>query len=597
MPDLDDIRSKSDREEMDISIIIPTHDRRALLLCTLKALSNQTVDPKSFEVIVVADGCQDGTAAAVTEFHAPYRLTLVEQPDSGPATARNRGAKEATAPLLMFLDDDVEPSSDLVESHLEAHRKCPDLVVLGYTPLKDFASRKSRLDPFEVIHKLWWSIHFSNKLDTAHRINFCDIVTLNISLRTNLFRELHGFDENFLGTYEDYELGLRLMKQRPHFRYLSKATGLHQANMNQEGALRRHFFTGQYHVLMIQKHPELSRIFPVGFRPASDISCKYRFSIARRYTPKILFQLIWSYPIVAEQLASGLNFLLCLAKDARIDKLYYRLLDFAQSYSYWCGVRKEIGSLSALEKLDSLAEQRQKFNEIEIDLQKDLKHLDNILATRQIDSIRISFGEVPIGQIDHIVGAESLRAPHVYEALINCFGLDLLKAITTEISDIKSYQDSNKVYGARALALLAKLSNAYRERLILLEPGWHLAENWDGIPIHWMKRRARLLYYSETKCHANLNFQTFSFYRPRTLEIYANDMLVSRQMVPKEFIEVLVRIHINEGINIFELLVPDGCERPCKYPEFDRNDTRCLSLATKCIMLQPIREESSRCNQ
>jgi GT2 family glycosyltransferase len=571
--------------DISISIIIPTHDRCSLLLCVLEALSNQTADPKSYEVIVVADGCQDNTVAAVKKFPASYRLTLIEQASSGPARARNQGAKEASAPLLMFLDDDIEPSTDLVESHLKAHQKCPDLVVLGYVPLKDFDPQENRLNSLEVIHRLWWSVHFSNKLHNAHRVNFCDIITGNVSMRTELFRKICGFDEKFLGTYEDYELGLRLLEQRPQFHLLSRATGFHHAGINQERALRRQFFTGQYHVLMIQRHPELSKIFPVGYGPAFDTLCKSKFSVARRDIPKFLFRLIWSYPTFAEQFASGLNLILYFTRKAKIDKWYRRFLGLAQNYSYWRGVREEIGSLNALDKLNSLVELPQNFNDIEIDVHEDLKHLDNILAAKQIDAMSLKFGEVHIGRIDPMTGVEPLRTPHVYEALINCFDEKLMEAINPEINDLKLDQDMHQVSVAHGLILLAKLSNKYRQKLILLGSGWHLAENWDGIPIRWMKERAKLLYYSETECYANLKFQTFSFYRPRTLEIYANNKLISRWNVPQEFIWITAQINLNNGVNIFSFNLLEECERPCDYPGFDKNDTRCLGLAIKSLIL------------
>lgn len=43
------------------SVIIPTHNRRELLEMVLKHIAGQTVDLLSIEVIVVADGCSDGT--------------------------------------------------------------------------------------------------------------------------------------------------------------------------------------------------------------------------------------------------------------------------------------------------------------------------------------------------------------------------------------------------------------------------------------------------------------------------------------------------------------------------------------------------------
>src|SRR4051812_683556 len=72
------------------SIIIPTFQRREVVLASVQALSASKF--KSFEVIVVVDGSTDGTADALRSLHCPFPITVIEQPNSGAAAARNRGA-------------------------------------------------------------------------------------------------------------------------------------------------------------------------------------------------------------------------------------------------------------------------------------------------------------------------------------------------------------------------------------------------------------------------------------------------------------------------------------------------------------------------
>ncbi|MCL4402906.1 MAG: glycosyltransferase, partial [Acidobacteria bacterium] len=42
-----------------ISVVIPTHNRCATLRCALESLANQSLGSAEYEVIVVADGCDD----------------------------------------------------------------------------------------------------------------------------------------------------------------------------------------------------------------------------------------------------------------------------------------------------------------------------------------------------------------------------------------------------------------------------------------------------------------------------------------------------------------------------------------------------------
>ena len=116
---------------IEISVIVPTHNRAELLTRHLRRLTEQSLEPHRFEVIVSADGCTDGTGEAVRGLRVPYGLSLVEKkPGTGAAGARNRGAAMAKAEILLFLDDDMEPKPGLLEAHLEAHRALPHSVVL-----------------------------------------------------------------------------------------------------------------------------------------------------------------------------------------------------------------------------------------------------------------------------------------------------------------------------------------------------------------------------------------------------------------------------------------------------------------------------------
>ena len=69
------------------SVIIPTYQRRQLVLKTVHSLVNQEF-PGSFEVIVVVDGSQDGTAQALRELRTCSRLVRPE------ALARFRPRRE-----------------------------------------------------------------------------------------------------------------------------------------------------------------------------------------------------------------------------------------------------------------------------------------------------------------------------------------------------------------------------------------------------------------------------------------------------------------------------------------------------------------------
>ncbi len=114
-----------------ISVVVPTFNRLLRLKRVLAALADQTVPGDRYEVIVVSDGSTDGTDEYLAS--APYPIVVAVQPNAGPAAARNRGAELARAELILFVDDDVIASRDLVEQHLASHSAVggPELVVIG----------------------------------------------------------------------------------------------------------------------------------------------------------------------------------------------------------------------------------------------------------------------------------------------------------------------------------------------------------------------------------------------------------------------------------------------------------------------------------
>lgn len=89
---------------VDVSVIIPTHNRRRLLVRTLHSvLAQRDVD---LEVVVVDDGGSDDTGSVVRSLH-DARVQLVRHSHSrGVSAARNRGIAQATSTWLAFVDDD-----------------------------------------------------------------------------------------------------------------------------------------------------------------------------------------------------------------------------------------------------------------------------------------------------------------------------------------------------------------------------------------------------------------------------------------------------------------------------------------------------------
>lgn len=87
---------------MRFTVVVATHNRGSLLMQALGSVRAQT--RQADEVIVVADGCTDGTADLVRD-HFPD-VVLIEQENTGLAIARNTAIARMTGDWVCFLDDD-----------------------------------------------------------------------------------------------------------------------------------------------------------------------------------------------------------------------------------------------------------------------------------------------------------------------------------------------------------------------------------------------------------------------------------------------------------------------------------------------------------
>ncbi len=116
------------------SVVVPTYNRPAQLAACLDALAQLEAPAGDYEIIVVNDGgapvsppVQSGTHA----FGHALALRVHDQPNAGPAAARNAGARMARGSCLAFTDDDCRPDPMWLVAFDAALRTAPDALVGG----------------------------------------------------------------------------------------------------------------------------------------------------------------------------------------------------------------------------------------------------------------------------------------------------------------------------------------------------------------------------------------------------------------------------------------------------------------------------------
>src|SRR5262245_4534356 len=133
-------RQATDAALMQVSIVICTYDRCALLDRMLESLRALVVPPGvTWEVVVVNNGSDDDTTAVLARHAALLPLERVFEPALGLSRARNAGVAASSGDLLLFTDDDVRVSPTWMTAYLDAAREWPEATFFAGRIRAEFA--------------------------------------------------------------------------------------------------------------------------------------------------------------------------------------------------------------------------------------------------------------------------------------------------------------------------------------------------------------------------------------------------------------------------------------------------------------------------
>jgi len=357
---------------VDVSVVIPTYNKRDFLALTLASFSHQTHPPDNYEIIVVDDGSGDGTQELIEAITLPCSLKYYKQENKGQATARNLGIMKADGEIIIFNDADVIPAPDFIESHVKCHPKNNAVVIgskydilsiwqkglkpkyleklleisKGHKDVQDKIELTQKLDRVQFIlpneiredfkkvkkyvlrkaHHNWDRVYeiYSENL-AGCLIPWLLFVTANASVQAKHLREVGMFDESFRGWgLEDIELGYRLHRHGLKFRYAEDAANYHQLHPTNRARWQEH---ARNYRLFCQQHPCLEVYlhwrFAVGILDVedyNDIVIQYRKLCSAGYK-EITMDYLGLAKRLAEQYGQNESF---MSGDRRLSE-YLRL--------------------------------------------------------------------------------------------------------------------------------------------------------------------------------------------------------------------------------------------------------------------------------
>jgi glycosyltransferase involved in cell wall biosynthesis len=398
------------------SIVIPTCNRSQVLLRSLEALACQTYPAGQFEVIVVCDGCTDGTASLLRGYRTPFRLHVLEQPNRGPAAARNLGASRASGEWLIFLDDDIEAFPRLVEAHLSAHQAGSGVVILGYLPVM----LPGKNNFFEIELRCWWEAMFQKMRQPGHRYAYTDLLSGNFSLEARLFTRVGGFDTG-LRCHEDYELGMRLLQAGARFQYVEAAAGFHYEATTLDRSLKRKYAEGIADISLGECYPEL--------RAGLLLAKLQRYDLL---PSRVLRFLAFRWPALGDRIVAFFQKSLGWLEKYRLRYLWRRILYGLLGYWYWRGAATILGSIRQVSCFLDFRPAKMREQALELDLFEGLEAAEGVLDLRRPDAARLRFRSRQVGMIPAEPGGEPLRGAHLRPLLAQNLAAPLLKALVLE---------------------------------------------------------------------------------------------------------------------------------------------------------------------
>ena len=192
-----------------ITVVIPTRNRRGPLANTVRDVLAQA-DPSTLVFIIEqSDPAVFAKVRRDVEALDDQRVQLIRLEKPGLPGARNLGLSLSKGSIVLFFDDDVR----LVPGCIEAHRRAYDNHRVGGV-VGRIRERSVRPNSKGTANYLNWGGRIITNLDGQTKVPVAALKGANMSWRQEVFDEVGGFDESYLGTaiLEDADLSERVRR-------------------------------------------------------------------------------------------------------------------------------------------------------------------------------------------------------------------------------------------------------------------------------------------------------------------------------------------------------------------------------------------------
>ena len=183
---------------MLISVIICTYNRDKFLPIALNSLTNQTLDKKVYEIIIVNNNSTDNTEKSSIEFitdHPELNVKYFVEKNQGLSFSRNRGFRESSGSKIAYLDDDAFATKDYLKNMIHFFTDNPNASAIGGKVIPVYENKKE--EPRWLSKYIWGIV---TKVDMGNKVSeFPDNkypAGCNMAIKRDVLQSIGLFDTN-----------------------------------------------------------------------------------------------------------------------------------------------------------------------------------------------------------------------------------------------------------------------------------------------------------------------------------------------------------------------------------------------------------------
>ena len=240
-------------DPIEISVVIPAYNCKRTLKPVISNLIDQSKPPDGMEIIVIDDGSTDGSRDWLKQKSSehPSLIKCFFQKNRGASASRNFGIESATGKVILFLDADIIPSSDLIQKHILFHRKHPQAYI---------ALRGKTVEIKHSRNNEWIRPHpgtFKTRGVTKNDLPWIEFITNNISLKSQFLKDNRLLFNEIMFPGEDVEFGFRAKQCGLVIYFSDEAVGFHDHPLTLKNYLNKATMAGKSYALWYVNFPSL----------------------------------------------------------------------------------------------------------------------------------------------------------------------------------------------------------------------------------------------------------------------------------------------------------------------------------------------------